>query len=659
MNEFNSNRKQTFAPGVVISGMSPAVDGGRHPVKRVVNQSLDVEVDVFKDGHDLIDVALLWRKADDETWNEVTMRPLENDRWTTTVRFEEPGRYEYSVAGWPELFETWKSEFIKKHDAGQKDLTVEIAEAALLVRGAARRARRGGDDEVAKELVRMTELLPTLNVPDVRELLCSESVGSVMNIWADRDLITICETIYPVIVESERARSSAWYEFFPRSAFGDSSRHATLRDGVPLLDHAQRMGFNVVYLPPIHPIGEAHRKGKNNATNCEPGDVGSPWAIGAAAGGHYAVEPALGTVDDFVWLCDQASERGLEIAMDFAINCSPDHPYVKDHPDWFFQRPDGSIKYAENPPKKYQDIYPLNFHCDDWRHLWQEMKNILLFWIGKGVRIFRVDNPHTKPLAFWEWVIAEVRAEHPDILFLAEAFTRPKMMQALGKIGYSQSYSYFTWRTNKQDLMDYVNELTNTNMAEYYRANFWPNTPDILPFELWNASAAKFKIRAALAALLSSCWGMYSGYEFCENDPFPPKEEYNNSEKYQLVDRDWNAPGIVDFIAKLNGIRNAHPAFHEYANMQFVECENTEIIAFAKRSSSGNRVLVIINLDDAHSQQTNLSVPTEFFGLKDNAPYELEDVLNDETYTWQGRVNFVALSPHQKVAHVFVVRQRA
>lgn len=658
MNEPTSTTNLTFSQSVEISGISPAVDAGRHPVKRIVNEQLLVEADVFKDGHDLISAVLLWRAAGDDAWHEVEMIAQENDRWSASIRFDQPGRYEYTVASWPEKFATWCSEFVKKHDAHQEDLSVEVAEGGLLVKDSARRALEGGDANSSNELMALADTLSGLKPDHVRELLLSDSVKALMSHWADRDLISTYDPPYPVIVESERARFSAWYEFFPRSAFGDTSRHGRFRDCVPLLDHAKQMGFDVIYFPPIHPIGEAHRKGKNNSVSCEPGDVGSPWAIGGKAGGHYATEPALGSVEDFQWLIAQAKERGMEIAMDFAINCSPDHPYVGAHPDWFFQRPDGSIKYAENPPKKYQDIYPLNFHCADWRNLWQEMKSILEFWVEKGVRIFRVDNPHTKPVAFWEWVIAEIRKTTPDVMFLAEAFTAPKMMQALGKIGFSQSYTYFTWRTNKQELTEYARELMQGEMKEYYRANFWPNTPDILPYELWNASPEKFKIRATLAALMSSTWGMYSGFEFCEGDPFPPKEEYNHSEKYQLVERDWNAPGIVDTISSLNRVRREHPAFSEYANIEFGEAENNEMLVFAKRSSCcENRVLVVVNLDDSHSQESNIVVPLEFLGLSDQQPYEVEDLLTGEMYTWQGRVNFVALRPNQQVAHVFVVRQ--
>ncbi|QQL45842.1 maltotransferase domain-containing protein [Sulfuriroseicoccus oceanibius] len=658
MNETPTTSLQSFAPSVVITAIEPAVDRGRHPVKRIVNELLVVSADVFKDGHDLIAASLLWRVVGDSEWTEVKMDQLENDRWSGSVRFSEPGRYEYTVASWPDKFSTWVSEFGKKHDAGQEDLSVETAEGALLVKDSARRAQEAGAEEAAKELDGMAELMATLKPAQVRELMESDAVRVLMEHWADRDLMTTAEPAHPVIVESERARFSAWYEFFPRSAFGDASRHARLRDCEPLLDHAKNMGFDVIYFPPIHPIGEAHRKGKNNSVTAEPGDVGSPWAIGGKAGGHYAVEPALGTVDDFVWLVERAKERGIEIAMDFAINCSPEHPYVKAHPDWFFQRPDGSIKYAENPPKKYQDIYPLNFHCSDWRNLWSEMKNILEFWVSKGVRIFRVDNPHTKPVAFWEWVIGEIRKNTPDILFLAEAFTAPKMMQELGKIGFSQSYTYFTWRTNKEELTEYARELMQGPMKEYYRGNFWPNTPDILAYELWNASPEKFKIRATLAALMSSTWGMYSGFEFCENDPFPPKEEYNNSEKYQLVDRDWNAPGIVGHIADLNRVRREHPAFAEYSNIEFGSADNSELLVFAKRSSNcGNRVLVIVNMDDANAQASNVHVPLEFLGLSDQQPYHVEDLMTGEVYEWQGHVNYVELRPTEQVAHVFVVRQ--
>lgn len=417
------------------------------------------------------------------------------------------------------------------------------------------------------------------------------------------------------------------------------------------------MGFDVVYFPPIHPIGVSHRKGKNNSVTCEPGDVGSPWAIGSQDGGHKAVEPALGTIDDFVWLLEESRKLGVEIALDFAINCSPDHPYVEEHPDWFYQRPDGSIKYAENPPKKYQDIYPLNFHCEDWKNLWNELLSVVQFWVDKGVRIFRVDNPHTKPVAFWEWLIREIHLKEPQIVFLAEAFTKPKMMQTLGKAGFNQSYTYFTWRETKWELMEYVYELTKGEMRNYYRANFWPNTPDILPFHLQNAKPSAFKIRACLAATLMPSWGIYSGFEHCENQPLEGREEYLDSEKYQLKERDWDEEGnIKGFIGRLNKIRFDNPAFKSYANIEFISTENDSILAYYKWSDDfSNIVICVVNLDPEKSQESNLHMDLANVGMAENQEFQVVDLMYDETYSWRNSTNFVSLDPNIKPVHLFQV----
>jgi len=651
-------RNARKAPSAVITGIAPVVDAGCHPVKRVEGEPLRVEADVFKDGHDQIAVCLHWRRCGEHSWQEVAMVPCGNDRWQAEVVFDEVGRYELTLSAWPDAMATWIDGFQHKLEAGEKDLHLEILEAGILVEGAARRARRSGEPEVARELVSVARLLPELDAESVAEVLFAPEVASILRMWPDRDLETVVEPYLPVVVEPLVARFSAWYEFFPRNAHADGRTHGRFRDCVPMLDHAKNMGFDVVYFPPIHPIGNTHRKGKNNQSVHEPGDVGSPWAIGNEQGGHLAVEPELGTVEDFEWLVGQARERGLQVALDFALNCSPDHPYVRDHPDWFHVRPDGSIKYAENPPKKYQDIYPLNFHCDDWRTLWDEVRDIFLFWIERGVSIFRVDNPHTKPLAMWEDVLAQVKSHHPQAIFLSEAFTRPKMMKELAKIGFSQSYTYFTWRTTKDELTEYVTELSAGPERDYFRPNFWPTTPDILPYELWNAPPEKFCARALLAATLVCNWGMYSGYEWCENTPLPPKEEYLDSEKYQLVRRDLGDPGICDFIGRLNRARQLHPALQNPGGIEFITSENSEVIAYARRSEDGqSRMLVVVNLDARNRQESNIHVPLEYFGLDGDSPYQLLDILDGESYDWQGEVNYVALDPTQRVGHLFEIRQ--
>jgi starch synthase (maltosyl-transferring) len=461
------------------------------------------------------------------------------------------------------------------------------------------------------------------------------------------------------VVDRPAALFAAWYEFFPRSAEGHGDRGSTFRDCLPRVEDAKAMGFDVLYFPPIHPIGEASRKGRNNAVACEPGDPGVPWAIGGQPGGHKAVEPSLGMLEDFDWLQKEVRKRGMEIALDFAINCSPDHPYVKEHPEWFYKRPDGTIKFAENPPKKYEDIYPINFRCENWRELWAEMKSIVLFWAERGVRIFRVDNPHTKPVAFWEYLIEGVREKFPDAIFLAEAFTQPKMMKALARAGFNQSYTYFTWRNSKQELIDYFTELTQTEMSEYFRPNLWPNTPDILPFVLQEGGRAAFMIRVLLAATLSPLYGIYSGYELCENEALAGREEYLDSEKYQFKERDWNAPGnIKDWIARINQIRKQNRALQMFTNLRFYAADNDAILFYGKMTPArDNIILVAVNLDPFRKQNSFVHVPIEEFGQMESDEYQVHDLLNDARYTWRGRQNYIELDPEIKPAHIFLVHR--
>jgi len=644
---------------VIISNLSPLVEGGRYPTKRVVGERLTVEADIFMDGHDQLVAVLGWRPEGEANWREVPMRHVDNDRWCADLRFDETGRYELAITAWSDDFLTWLHDFERRLTGDQEDFSTEIEEGRVILNLAAIRAagaRGAADAEAIENLT--TELMRT-EPADVPSLMDRPEVLALMARWPNRALATTLADRLRVVVETRKSAFSAWYEFFPRSADGDASRHSTFRDCLPRLDDAATMGFDVVYFPPIHPIGVTHRKGKNNAVACDADDVGSPWAIGNGDGGHRSVEPALGTLDDFTWLVDEAQARGLDVALDFAVNCSPDHPWVNDHPEWFHRRPDGSIKYAENPPKKYQDIYPLNFHCDDWRDLWRELCDVVLFWVDKGVRIFRVDNPHTKPLAFWEWLIAEVHRVDPDVIFLSEAFTRPKMMQTLAKAGFTQSYTYFTWRESREELTAYVTELTQGPMREYYRANFWPNTPDILPFHLQHAPPAAFKMRATLAATLTTSWGIYAGYELCENEPVPGREEYLDSEKYQLRDRDWNAPGnIKEFIGRLNRIRRENPALQEYANLEFVPADNDRLMAWWKWTDDlENVILVVANLDPEHRHESNIHLPLERMGIARGPDFEIEDLLYGEIYTWRDSTNFVALDPRAKPVHVFRLRK--
>ncbi|CAN5300388.1 alpha-1,4-glucan--maltose-1-phosphate maltosyltransferase [soil metagenome] len=658
----NPNRTPgvTHAPAVVISNVSPSVEGGRYAIKQSAGQPVRIEADVFKDGHDILFVCAKWRsraagKVKAGPWERVPMDHLDNDRWAAELVLDRPGHYEFTVEAWPDIYRSWKHDMGKRIEAGQSELKLELIEGAEILESASEHARAAGDEDSASQLSGCVETMLDLPADSVAELLFSEDLQTIVDYWPDRRLATVYSPPHKLSIERERAAFSAWYEFFPRSAHGDTARPATLRDCLPRLDAASEMGFDVVYLPPVHPVGKSARKGPNNSATCAPGDPGSPWAIGSEDGGHYAIDPSLGTIADFEWLVGQARERGMEIAMDFALRCSPDHPYVTQHPEWFHHRPDGTIKYAENPPKKYQDIYPINFHCPEWRALWREARDIVAYWIARGVNIFRVDNPHTKPVAFWEYLITDIRSTHPDTVFLSEAFTRPKMMQMLAKIGFQQSYTYFTWRVTKQELTDYLEDLTQGPMREYYCGNLWPNTPDILPFHLHDAPPAMFKVRAALAATLSTSWGIYSGYEFAESTPLgPDKEEYLNSEKYQVASRDWNAPGIREFIASLNRIRRTNAALQSYRNLRFVTSLNDHVIAYLKVSEDGgNRILVVANLDPAHAQESTVYFPIGDFDIAEDAAYGIEDLLTGQHYKWRGSGNYVRLDPAEDPVHIF------
>lgn len=656
---------------VVIESITPQIDGGRYPIKRAENEDVVVEADIFKDGHDIVTAVLKWRKAGDPAWHETPMRPIPNgnDRWRGTLTVSGTGRYEYTIEAWGDVFLSWRDEVRKKVDGGLTGLASEALEGARIVRDCAARAKaargnaRGKSD--AATLTAFANALEKADGQHLKEIAFDPALVGLVRFWEDRSLATTYEPALEIWVDRRAAVFSAWYEFFPRSAEGKPDSGSTFRDCLGRIDDARAMGFDVIYFPPIHPIGETNRKGRNNSTKCEPGDPGVPYAIGnyrqgVNGGGHKDVAPELGTLEDFDWLVGEVKKRGMEIALDFAINCSPDHPYVRDHPDWFFKRPDGTIKYAENPPKKYEDVYPLNFYCEDKDALWAEMRDILLFWAERGVRIFRVDNPHTKPVAFWEWTIAEVHAKFPDVIFLSEAFTRPKMMKALAKAGFTQSYTYFTWRTTKEELTEYLEELTQTEMAEYFRGNFFTNTPDILPFHLQTGGRPAFIQRAVLATTLMPIYGIYSGFELCENVPVAPgKEEYLDSEKYQFKGRDWNAPGnIKDTITALNRARREHRALQEYRNLRFHESDNPQILFYSKMTAARDSIiLVAVNLDPHNFQAGFVSVPVEEFGWNESETYEVRDVLTDERYLWNGVRNFVALDPRTRPAHVFEVRR--
>jgi starch synthase (maltosyl-transferring) len=643
-------------PSVVIENLQPLIDGGRYPIKRIVGEDLVVEADIFKDGHDVVAAVLMWRVLGKRAWRETPMDFVDNDRWRGVCTLYDEVIHEYTVEAWTDTFRSWQAEFAKKFEAGISDLRSEALEGAALVSAAAKRARERADRE---RLLEFSQQISTGANSEIHAIAQSGELEVLMATYPDRAAATQYAPAPQVAVDRLAALFGAWYEFFPRSAEGRGDRGSTFRDCLPRVDDAKAMGFDVIYFPPIHPIGHTNRKGRNNSVTCEPGDPGVPWAIGSEAGGHKAVEPSLGTLEDFDWLQKEVRKRGMEIALDFAINCSPDHPYVKEHPDWFYKRPDGTIKYAENPPKKYEDIYPLNFRSENWRELWAEMKSIVLFWAKRGVRIFRVDNPHTKPVAFWEYLTKGVREKYPDTIFLSEAFTRPKMMKALAKAGFNQSYTYFTWRNSKHELIEYFTELTQTEMGEYFRPNLWPNTPDILPVVLQEGGRSAFMIRVALAATLSPLYGIYSGYELCENEALPGREEYFDSEKYQYKERDWNAPGnIKDWIARLNKIRKQNRALQLYTDLRFHDADNDAILFYSKMTAArDNIILIIVNLDPHRKQNSFVYVPIESFGQMESDVYEVQDLLSGATYTWHGRRNYVDLDPEIQPAHIFLVRR--
>ncbi|HTH00919.1 MAG TPA: alpha-1,4-glucan--maltose-1-phosphate maltosyltransferase [Vicinamibacterales bacterium] len=641
---------------VVIESVKPHVDGGRFPIKRSVGEEVLVEADVLTDGHDTVAAVVLFRKVGDHEWREAPMRLVDNDRWQGAFSVDTLGRYEYTVEAWIDRFASWRQDLSKKAGAGQ-DVSLELVEGGALVAAAIDRAEDVKSRQHVLETLAILEKGNDLAARMAAAL--SDDLATFMASRPDRSQATRDDRILAVVVDRERARFGAWYEMFPRSAGTDPSRSATFAEATDLLPYVASMGFDVLYLPPIHPIGRSFRKGPNNTLSAGPNDPGSPWAIGSEEGGHTAVEPGLGTIEDFDAFVAAAAAQGLEIALDIAFQASPDHPYVREHPDWFRQRPDGSIKYAENPPKKYQDIYPFNFESEDWRRLWQELKSVFEFWIQHGVRIFRVDNPHTKPFRFWEWVLAELTRQYPDTIFLSEAFTRPKVMKHLAKIGFSQSYSYFTWRTTKEEIVEYFTELTGTSVREYFRPNLFANTPDILHAYLQRGGRVAFQVRLVLAATLGASYGIYSGFELAENVPLRSgSEEYLDSEKYQVRVRDFTrADSLAEFISQINAIRRAHPALHSDWGLSFHRTDNSELLAYTKRSSDGrDLILVVVNLDPANMQHGFVQLPTVAWGLTPHATIEVVDLLSTERYFWRGEWNYIRLDPQDRVAHVLHVQ---
>ncbi|WP_075216207.1 maltotransferase domain-containing protein [Mongoliimonas terrestris] len=635
----------TAAPRFAIEAIAPSVDGGRFPVRRTVGEVVRVTCDLIGDGHDKLAAALLWRTADEEAWREVRMKPLGNDRWGADLPLERLGRHEFTVEAWRDAFATFHNELSKKHAAGIA-VGLELEEGRRLV------ARTHQETEDGPLKSRLGTLLGRVtDGPDserIAAFLSAETVALMGE--ADRKPFRVHhEPPLPLDAERTGAGFAAWYELFPRSQSGDPNRHGTLDDVIAQLPRVRDMGFDVLYFPPIHPIGRTNRKGRNNTLKAGPNDPGSPYAIGSEAGGHDALHPELGTLDDFRRLVAAAADHGLELALDFAIQCSPDHPWLKEHPDWFDWRPDGTIRYAENPPKKYEDIVNVDFYADGAiPSLWVALRDVVLFWVNEGVRLFRVDNPHTKPFPFWEWLIADVRARHPDAVFLAEAFTRPKVMARLAKVGFSQSYTYFTWRNTKQELTEYLTELTRTPLKEYFRPHFFVNTPDINPASLQTSERSAHLIRAALATTMSGLWGMYNGFEICEGRPYPGKEEYLDSEKYEIRAWDWTRPGnIIPEITRLNRIRRDNPALHSHLGITFLAAWNDSVLWFQKATPSRDNVLLVaVSLDPHAVQEADVEIPLWEWNRPDHGSLAVEDLVRGQRTTWQGKVQRLRLDPH-------------
>jgi starch synthase (maltosyl-transferring) len=634
---------------VILERLQPEIDGGRFPIKRTVGESVSVTVDMFADGHDAIGGVLKYRPANpdrESRWIEIPLVALGDDRWGAEFTVTDLGEYEYTVEGWIDRFDSWVHGLLVKAGAGQ-DVSSELLEGAELI-------EQTGD----AQLLDTAALLRSSRPQAARVAAAGDAqLRARMRARPDRGSSTTYTRTLRVIVDPVRARFGAWYEMFPRSCTPDPARSGTFQEAAARLPDIAAMGFDVVYLPPIHPIGRTHRKGRNNSLSSAPGDPGSPWAIGGKEGGHTAVEPGLGTLDDFERFVESASHLGLAVALDIAFQASPDHPWVREHPEWFRHRPDGSIKYAENPPKKYQDIYPFDFESADREGLWRALRDVFLFWIAHGVTIFRVDNPHTKPFRFWEWCIADIKRTHPETIFLSEAFTRPKVMRHLAKAGFTQSYTYFTWRNTAAELRDYLTELTTTEVAEYLRPNLFANTPDILHEYLQHGGRPAFEVRLILAATLGASYGIYSGFELCENVPVRPgSEEYLDSEKYQIKPRDWNQPGhLNELIAQINSIRRQHPALQQNATLRFHGCSADAVLWFSK-TSGRDVVCVAANTTPAYMQHGWVEVPIADLGLAPDASYIVEDLLDSATYRWHGAWNYVRLDPSERMAHVFIVR---
>lgn len=637
---------------VAIERVSPEVEAGRFAAKRIAGDRVEVRATIFADGHEVLAAEVLYRQEGAAEWSRAPMRLLGNDRWEGAFGVPQAGRYEYTVEAWVDRYATWLERLEKRRAAGQ-DLAVEFQVGARLLAGAAASAGAPG----ASALRDAASRLPGLDRETGVALAHAVAEGACR--YQDKGAVAAYARVLAMDVERERAGFGAWYEFFPRS-FGKNGAHGSFADAAQMLPYVRSMGFDVVYLPPVHPIGISNRKGPNNTLVPGPADPGSPWAIGSSEGGHCAVHPELGTLNDFRRFRETAEELGLEIALDIAFQCSPDHPWVTEHPEWFEHLPDGSIRHAENPPKKYEDIVPFDFECEDWAGLWEALRGVVTFWARQGVRIFRVDNPHTKPFPFWEWLIAAVRREYPDAIFLAEAFTRPAVLHHLAKLGFSQSYSYFAWRNTSQEITSYVNELITEPGADYLRPNFWPNTPDILTGYLQSGGRPAFMVRLVLAATLAGSYGIYGpAFELCEDRPREPgSEEYLDSEKYQL--RQWdlaNPWSLREFIARVNAIRHTSPAFSNHATLRFHPVDNDRLLCYSRSlPDGGETVVVVVNLDPRFKQSGHLELDPAVVRAEPGGMYQAHDLLGGGRYLWQGSRNYVELDPAITPAHIFLLR---
>jgi starch synthase (maltosyl-transferring) len=657
MTDVNLERRSpSVAPRVFVEHVSPGLTAGPYAVKRVVGDQLRVEADLICDGHDVVTGRVLYRPAGADTWFEVRMQPLINDRFAASFPLDRLGVWQFTVEGCVDEFATWRRSLDRRQGSATEDVIAHLLHGAAVLQATAARAP---EPDRGRLLAAATVLADAARHPrEAAEVGSDPALLLMATCYPAFEHAGRAGRMFELVVEPRLAGFSAWYEFFPRST-GARGEHGTLRTSMARLEDAADMGFDTVYLPPIHPIGRSFRKGRNNAPSAGANDPGSPWAIGAAEGGHKSVHPELGSLDDFRAFVRRARELGLEVALDIALQASPDHPYVREHPEWFAKRPDGSIQYAENPPKKYQDIYPFNFECAAAPALWQELTSIFLFWAEQGVRVFRVDNPHTKSLPFWSHCIAELKRRYPDAILLAEAFTRPKLMYALAKLGFSQSYTYFTWRTSKHELTTYVTELTKTDVAEFFRPNLWPNTPDILPEHLQYGGRAAFMARLVLAATLSSNYGIYGpAFELMDHAARPGAEEYLDNEKYEIKHWDVGRPDSLRLlITRINRVRRDNPCLHDNASLEFHPTDNEYLICYSKRRGD-NIVITVVNLDFHHRQAGWLDLDQRRLGIPEGATYQVHDQLSEARYLWSGSRNYVELDPAGMPAHVFVVRYR-